>query len=62
MFTVEAQELMIELGGLRSLHPLVKEKPGRKPLKEIKMMKDDPAAVERDSAKIKARYTQYFRV
>jgi iron(III) transport system substrate-binding protein len=62
MFTVEAQQLMIELGGLRSLHPLVKEKPGRKPLKEIKMMKDDPAAVERDSAKIKARYTQYFRV
>lgn len=62
MFTVEAQELMIELGGLRSVHPLVKEKPGRKPLKEIKMMKDDPAAVERDSAKIKARYTQYFRV
>jgi len=62
MFTLEAQQLMIEIGGLRSVHALAKEKPGRKPLKEIKLMKDDPVAVERDSEQIKARYTQYFRV
>lgn len=62
MFTVEAQQLMIEVGGLRSVHALAKEKPGRKPLKEIKVMKGDAAAVERESAQIKARYTQYFRV
>ncbi len=62
MFTVEAQQQMIEIGGLRSLHGLVTEKPGRKPLKEIKLMKDDPIAVERDSEEIKARYTQYFHV
>src|SRR6185503_6966550 len=46
MFSVEAQQLMVDVGGLRSVHPLVKEKPGRKPFKEIKAMKDDPAAVE----------------
>lgn len=62
MFTAEAQQLMIEVGGLRSVHTLVKEKPGRKPLKDIKVMRDDAAAVERESAEIKARYTQYFRV
>ncbi len=62
MFTPEAQQIMIEAGGLRSLHPLVKEKPGRKPLKDIKVMKDNAAAVEHDSAEIKARYTKYFRV
>ena len=62
MFTVEAQQQMIEVGGLRSLHALVKEKPGRKPLKEIKLMKDDAVAVERDSEAIKAHYTQIFHV
>jgi iron(III) transport system substrate-binding protein len=62
MFTIEAQQLMIEIGGLRSMHALAKEKPGRKPLKDIKLMKGDAAAVERESAEIKARYTKYFRV
>src|SRR5262249_32252282 len=62
MFSVEAQQLMIEVGGLRSVHALAQEKPGRKPLREIKLMKDDAAAVERESEEIKARYTKYFRV
>src|SRR5947207_11844551 len=62
MFTVEAQQKMIEIGGLRSLHALVTEKPGRKPLKEIKLMKDEPVAVERDSEEIKARYSKIFHV
>ncbi|HVT56088.1 MAG TPA: extracellular solute-binding protein [Xanthobacteraceae bacterium] len=62
MFTPEAQELMINVGGLRSVHALVKEKPGRKPLKDIKLMKDNAAAVERQSAEIKAHYTKLFHV
>jgi iron(III) transport system substrate-binding protein len=62
MFTREAQEIMVEVGGLRSVHPLVKDKPGRKPLKDIKLMQDNAAEVERQSAELKARYTQYFRV
>jgi iron(III) transport system substrate-binding protein len=61
-FTVEAQQLIIDTGGLRSMHPHAKEKAKRKPLSEIKLMKDDPAAVEAQSEQIKARYTQYFRV
>ena len=29
LFSVEGQELFVNLGGLRSLHTLVKDKPGR---------------------------------
>jgi iron(III) transport system substrate-binding protein len=61
-FTVECQQLLIDVGGLRSLHPLAKEKPGRKPFKEIKTLKEDPAAVEKQSAEIKSRYTRIFKV
>jgi iron(III) transport system substrate-binding protein len=53
---------MVDYGGLRSFHALVKDKPGRKPLAEIKLMKDDPIAVEQQAEDIKARYTKYFRV
>jgi iron(III) transport system substrate-binding protein len=62
MFTLEAQQLMSDVGALRSLHPLVKEMVGRKPFAEIKAMKDDPIAVEAHSDEIKARYTRIFRV
>ena len=60
LFTPPAQQLLIDVGGLRSMHPLVKEKPGRTPLKDIKLMKDDPAAVEKQIEEIKRKYTQYF--
>jgi iron(III) transport system substrate-binding protein len=61
-FTPECQQLIIDVGGLRSAHPLAKEKPGRKPFAEIKKMKDDPAGVEKEAEAIKARYTQLFKV
>jgi iron(III) transport system substrate-binding protein len=62
MFSAECQQLSIDHGGLRSAHALAKEKAGRTPLKQIKLMKDDAAAVERESANIKKRYTQIFKV
>ncbi len=62
MFSVECQQLMVDWGGLRSFHAQVKEKEGRVPLRDIKLMKDDPAAVEQQADQIKARYTQYFKV
>jgi iron(III) transport system substrate-binding protein len=61
-FSPEAQQLSSDVGGLRSLHPAVKEKPGRRPFGEIKKMKDDPAAVEKMSEQIKARYSKLFGV
>jgi iron(III) transport system substrate-binding protein len=61
-FSPEAQQLIIDVAGLRSLHPQVKEKPGRKPFGEIKKMKDDPVAVEKMSEQIKAHYSKLFGV
>ena len=51
---------MADFGGLRSFHPHVKEKAGRKPFREIKTMKEDAAAVEKMSEEIKARYARIF--
>jgi iron(III) transport system substrate-binding protein len=62
LFSAEAQQLMVDFGGLRSMHARVKDKAGRKPLREIKLMKDDPVAVEKQADEIKARYSKYFKV
>jgi len=62
LFSVEGQELFVNLGGLRSVNVLVKDKPGRTSLSAIKVWKDDPAAVETQGEEIKRRYSQIFRV
>jgi iron(III) transport system substrate-binding protein len=62
MLSAECQQFNVDLGGLRSAHALVKDKAGRKPMKDIKIMKDDATAVEKESEDIKKRYTQYFKV
>jgi iron(III) transport system substrate-binding protein len=61
-FTPDAQQIVIDAGGLRSLHSQVKEKPGRKPLAEIKLMKEDAEGAEKQSEAIKARYQRIFHV
>ena len=53
---------MIDAGGLRSLHAQVKEHPGRRPLADIKLMKEDAEAAEKQSEEIKARYQKLFHV
>ena len=61
-FSPEAQQLIIDVGGLRSVHPQTREKAGRMPFKDIKTMKDDAIAVEKQGDSIKSRYTRIFRV
>lgn len=61
-FSPECQQLIIDVGGLRSMHPQTKEKAGRTPFKDIKTMKDDPAAVEKMSDEIKQHYVKLFHV
>jgi iron(III) transport system substrate-binding protein len=61
-FTPEAQTMITEVGGLRSLHSEVKERPGRTPLKDIKTMKEDAEGAEKQTEEIKARYTKLFHV
>ena len=58
MFTREAQQLNSDVGGLRSFHPEVKEKAGRVPLSQIKVLNADPAKL--DAEDIKKRYEEYF--
>ena len=62
LFSLEAQQMLVDVIAQRSFHALVKEKPGRKPLREIKLMKDDPAAVEAQAEEIKTRYSRLFRI
>jgi iron(III) transport system substrate-binding protein len=62
MFSQDGQQLLVDFGGLKSAHALVTEKAGRRSLKEIKTMKDDPAAVEAQADEIKSRYARLFRV
>ncbi len=61
-FTQEAQQLAVDIGGLRSAHALVKERAGRKPLSEIKTMKENAAEVEKLADEIKTKYASYFKV
>ncbi len=61
-FTPECQQLIIDVGGLRSMHPQTKEKPGRTSFKDIKVMKDNAAEVEKLSDEIKQKYSKIFKV
>ena len=61
MFSAECQQLMVDFGGLRSFHALVKDKAGPQTAQRIKLMKDDAAAVEKQAEDIKARYTRIFQ-
>ncbi len=61
-FTQDAQQLAVEIGGLRSAHKLVTERKGRKPLSEIKLMKEDAAEVEKLADEIKKKYAAAFKV
>jgi iron(III) transport system substrate-binding protein len=61
-FSPECQQLCIDIGGLRSVHPQTKEHAGRTPLGKIKLMKDDAAAVLKHGEEIKTRYVKIFHV
>ena len=62
MHSGEGQQMIVDYTGTYSAHAGVKPKPGRKPLSEIKTMKEDPEAVLAQAEAIKQKYTQYFKV
>ena len=57
---IDAQQLNSDVGGLRSFHPEVKEKAGRTPLTQIKVLHSDPAKLEPQIETIKKKYEKYF--
>jgi iron(III) transport system substrate-binding protein len=62
LFSREGQQLLCDFAAQHSAHPQVTAKPGRPVLANIKVMKDDPAAVEAQAEQIKTRYVSYFKV
>jgi len=62
MFSTEAQQIFVDAFAHRSVHGQVKERPGRTPLSDLKLLKADPAAVLAATEEIKARYSKIFRV
>jgi iron(III) transport system substrate-binding protein len=61
-FSAETQQMLADDYAHRSFHAQVKEKPGRTPLSEIKLLRAPPAEVLAQSEAIKARYSRIFGV
>lgn len=60
LFSLDAQQLNSDFGGLRSFHPDVKEKANRRPISQIKLLNSDPALLEPEIPAIKSHYEKYF--
>ena len=62
LHTRETQQFFTDFTAQYSAHPQVTPKPGRRKIADIKLMKEDPAAVEKMTDEIKTRYARLFRV
>ncbi len=60
MFSREGQQLLVDMGHLRSFHPEIVEPADRVPLSRIKALTTDPIEQDKQSEEIKARYSRYF--
>jgi iron(III) transport system substrate-binding protein len=60
--TAEGQQVSIDVGGMRSVHPGTKERPGRPKLSDIKTMREEASVVADKAEEIKAQYVKYFKV
>jgi iron(III) transport system substrate-binding protein len=60
LYTAKTQQLAVDAGGTRSVHPDVKDPPGRTLLAQIKLLPDDPVGMLPQVAEIKKRYTAIF--
>src|SRR6476660_9387111 len=58
----EAQQILVDVARQYSPHSQTVEKPGVRKLADIKLMKEDPAAVEKGAEELKARYAKIFGV
>ncbi len=62
MHSREAQQFLVDWARQYSPHSQTVEKPGVRPLKDIKLMKEDPVALEKSADAVKKRYAQIFKV
>ena len=62
MCSAEGQQALVDLSAQYVPHSLAQPKPGRRPLFDIKAMRDDPAGVLEAADAIKAKYGAIFKV
>lgn len=62
MHSREGQQLIVDDASQYSAHGQTVEKKGVRPLKDIKLMKEDPEGVEKTAEDIKKRYAAIFKV
>jgi iron(III) transport system substrate-binding protein len=62
LHTRETQQFFTDFTAQYSAHAQVTSKPGRRKISDIKLMKEDPAGVEKMAEEIKTRYAKLFRV
>ena len=62
MHSREGQQIIVDVARQYSAHAQTVEKPGVRPLKDIKLMKEDPEGIVKGADAIKKRYAQIFRV
>src|SRR5258708_14083473 len=57
--TAEAQQLNIDVAGLRSAHPKTKDKEGVRKFSDIKLMREEANVFADTADEIKAQYVKY---
>jgi len=62
MHSRDGQQMLVDVARQYSPHKQTVEKPGVRPLAEIKLMKEDPEGIEQGADDIKKRYTAIFKV
>jgi iron(III) transport system substrate-binding protein len=62
MHTRDAQQILVDFARQYAPHGQTVEKPGVRPLAEIKLMKEDGEAIETNAEDIKKRYSALFKV
>ncbi|MGA8468191.1 MAG: extracellular solute-binding protein, partial [Pseudolabrys sp.] len=62
LFSMEAQQIFIDVFAHRSFHALAKERAGRAPLSSFKLLQADPKLMLAQSEEIKVRYSKLFGV
>lgn len=60
LFSREGQQLLVDMGSLRSFHPDVTEPADRTPLAQIKVLTANPVEQEKAVDEIKKKYAEYF--
>ncbi len=60
LFSPKVQQYLVDNGGVRSVVPGVKDPEGRTPLKDIKVIPDDPEGMLPKVDEIKKRYAELF--